>query len=120
MVERRCFAVLALAGAVAFLWAATPEPEIIRAVRSGDRGAVERLIANKTDVNAAQPDGTSALHWAVQANNFVLANRLIQAFKPTMRGRLSFYVVTPRKPRHAKQTASVRRWILSAANRQED
>ena len=75
----RYFAVLALAGAVASLWAATPEPEIIRAVRSGDRGAAERLIANKTDVNAAQPDGTSALHWAVQANNFALANRLIQA-----------------------------------------
>jgi ankyrin repeat protein len=70
------FALLVL---TASLWAATPEPEIIRAVKSGDVGAVEQLIASKSDVNAGQPDGTSALHWAVRANNLVLVNRLIQA-----------------------------------------
>jgi serine/threonine-protein phosphatase 6 regulatory ankyrin repeat subunit B len=64
---------------MASLWAASPEPEIIRAVKSGDAGAVERLIAGKSDLNAVQPDGTSALHWAVRTNNLALVNRLIRA-----------------------------------------
>lgn len=75
----RRFVLLGCAGAACLVWAATPEPEIVRAVKSGDRAAVERLIASKSDVNAAQPDGTSALHWAVRANNLILTNRLIQA-----------------------------------------
>jgi ankyrin repeat protein len=61
------------------LAAATPEPEIVRAVKAGDAAAVERLIATQTNVNAAAPDGTTALDWAVRANDLALTNRLIQA-----------------------------------------
>jgi uncharacterized protein len=75
----RRFGWLTFAGALASVWAATPEPEIIRAVKSGDRASVERLIASKSDINAAEPDGTSALDWAVRANDSALTNRLIQA-----------------------------------------
>ncbi len=70
---------LVLLACAAVVWAATPEPELVRAVKSGDRPAVERLIASRNDINAAQPDGTSALHWAVRANDSALTNRLIQA-----------------------------------------
>jgi ankyrin repeat protein len=73
----RLLVLLALSGAI--VWAATPEPELVRTVKSGDTPAVERLIAGKSDVNAAEPDGTSALHWAVRANDSVLVNRLIRA-----------------------------------------
>jgi serine/threonine-protein phosphatase 6 regulatory ankyrin repeat subunit B len=75
----RRFVLLGYAGAASVVWAATPEPEIVRAVKSADVAAVERLIATGSDVNSAQPDGTSALDWAVRANNLVLTNRLIQA-----------------------------------------
>jgi len=61
------------------LWSATPEPEIVRAAKSGDTQSIERLIASKGDINAAQPDGTTALHWAVRATNLALANHLIRA-----------------------------------------
>ena len=76
---------LVLAGAAVAFWtaassrAAAPEPEIVRAVKSGHTREVERLIAGNRDVNATQPDGTSALHWAIRANNVALVIRLIQA-----------------------------------------
>jgi uncharacterized protein len=75
----RTLVLLGSAGVASLVWAETPEPEIVHAVKSGDRAAVERLITGKSDVNAAQPDGASALHWAVRANDSVLTDRLIQA-----------------------------------------
>jgi ankyrin repeat protein len=89
--SRRHIALLVLAASS--LRAATPEPEIIRAVKMGDMFGVERLIASKSDVNATQPDGTSALHWAVRANNLVLAIRLMQAGADV--NAASRYGVTP-------------------------
>ena len=43
--------------------------EMARAAERGDRAAVRELIAQKADVNAAQPDGATALHWAVYRND---------------------------------------------------
>ena len=37
------------------------------------------LLQQKADVNAQQIDGTSALHWAVQANDLQLADLLLRA-----------------------------------------
>ena len=39
--------------------------------------------------------------------------RLVQAFEGTMRGSLDFYVVTLKKPRQAKPTEIVKRWLLA-------
>jgi LysR family transcriptional regulator, glycine cleavage system transcriptional activator len=45
------------------------------------------------------------------------AQRLSQAFTPTMRGGMDYYVVTLRKPRHAAPTAAVRQWLLAHRDR---
>ncbi len=45
----------------------------------GDQQAVRELVRQKADVNAPQADGTTALHWAVQANDLEMADLLIQA-----------------------------------------
>src|SRR5690349_18116640 len=37
---------------------------VVDAARAKDRAAVQALISQKADVNAAQPDGATALHWA--------------------------------------------------------
>jgi uncharacterized protein len=47
------------------------------AVRSGNRDAVRALIRAKADVNAAEPDGTTALHWAAQADSLDIARLLL-------------------------------------------
>ncbi|HSP68606.1 MAG TPA: ankyrin repeat domain-containing protein, partial [Bryobacteraceae bacterium] len=45
----------------------------------GDKAAVRSLIQKKADVNAPQIDGTTALHWAVQADDLELADLLIRS-----------------------------------------
>jgi uncharacterized protein len=47
------------------------------AAMKGDRGAVESLIAQKADLNAAQADGATAIQWAVYRDDLQMANVLI-------------------------------------------
>lgn len=52
---------------------------LVDAVKRGDREAVRELLRGKPDVNAAQADGTTALHWAVRANDTDLVRMLLRA-----------------------------------------
>jgi cytohesin len=45
----------------------------------GDTAAVRALLAKKVDVNAAQKDGSTALHWAVHRGNIELVNLLVRS-----------------------------------------
>jgi ankyrin repeat protein len=59
----------------------------------GDREAARTAIARKADVNAAQVDGTTALHWAAEQGDVDMADLLIKAgARVTVRTRES---VTP-------------------------
>jgi ankyrin len=70
-----CYVVaLSLAG---FVSGATSD--VADAVARGDNAAVRSLIAKKADVNAAQVDGTTALHWAAQSDDLETAELLIKA-----------------------------------------
>jgi ankyrin repeat protein len=53
--------------------------EIADAAMRGDREAVRAALAARADVNAAQVDGTTALHWAVERNEVELAEILLTA-----------------------------------------
>jgi len=53
--------------------------EIARAAERGDRAVVRQLIAQKADVNAAQPDGATALHWAIYRNDTEMIDALLAA-----------------------------------------
>ena len=48
------------------------------AMREG-RAAVQALIGQKADVNAAQGDGMTALHWAASQDDLAMARMLLQA-----------------------------------------
>src|SRR5688572_9533452 len=74
---------LGLAMAVA-LWSGTPlaaeaASPLIEAVKRQDGAAVGRLLTQRVDVNAADADGSTALHWAVQRNNSALVRQLLAA-----------------------------------------
>ena len=59
---------------------ATPHtPPLISAVRDADIVAVRELLAGPADVNAPQPDGATALHWAVHRESVEIADLLIRA-----------------------------------------
>jgi len=55
------------------------DASIAAAAMHEDSGAVRSLIQQKADVNAVLPDGTTALHWAVNADDLDTVNLLIQA-----------------------------------------
>ena len=52
--------------------------DIADAVMQHNDAAVRLLIADKSDVNAAQTDGTTALHWAVRWDDLETAQLLIR------------------------------------------
>jgi ankyrin repeat protein len=59
--------------------AAAVDNPLINAARNTDREAIRRLVQEKTDVNAAEPDGTTALHWASYRDDGESADLLIKA-----------------------------------------
>lgn len=59
--------------------ASIAESPIADAAARGDREAVRSLLKNAADVNAAQGDGMTALHWAAMNGDAELAQMLIVA-----------------------------------------
>ncbi|HJZ95756.1 MAG TPA: ankyrin repeat domain-containing protein, partial [Candidatus Solibacter sp.] len=49
------------------------------AAMNGDLAAVRALIQQKADVNAAQGDGSTALHWAAYGDNLEMLQLLLAA-----------------------------------------
>src|SRR4029453_5060669 len=53
--------------------------ELADAAMKQNRDAVRQLLRQKVDVNAPQPDGTTALHWAVRLDDLDTTDLLISA-----------------------------------------
>ncbi len=73
--------VLALTGAIPGSDSALPGPDspVADAAMRGDVAAVRELLAGGADVNAAQGDGMTALHWAAEYGDAELARMLLHA-----------------------------------------
>lgn len=59
-------------------YAAVPASPVADAAMKGELGTVKTLLAQKTDVNAPQADGATAIQWAAYTNNLALADILIK------------------------------------------
>ena len=59
--------------------AQNPRSAVADAAQSGARAAVQKLIQAKTDINATQVDGATALHWAVFREDGDLVDLLVRA-----------------------------------------
>src|SRR5262245_2991875 len=66
-----------------FCWAtlatAATDARVAEAVRNGQKDTVRALVKQGVDVNSPQPDGTTALHWAVRDNDIETTVLLIGA-----------------------------------------
>ena len=70
-----CVAALLAAGSLI----AAPVSEVADAAMRGNKDVIKSLVLKKADVNAPQTDGTTALHWAVRADDLETAEVLIRA-----------------------------------------
>jgi ankyrin repeat protein len=58
---------------------ASSDLRLIEAVKSSNIQAVRSLLKQRIDVNASQPDGATALHWAAHHNDTAAADLLLRA-----------------------------------------
>ena len=58
---------------------ARAQTPLIDAVKAGNAAAVRTALAKRPDVNATQPDGTTALHWAVNGDAPDIVQMLVRA-----------------------------------------
>jgi uncharacterized protein len=75
----RCSLALAAALLCSAVAAAASRAPLADAAEKADRAAVRRLLGQHADVNAAQVDGMTALHWAAYQDDVDLARQLIRA-----------------------------------------
>ena len=69
--------ILGICGVVSL--AAATDTRLPDAAQQGDRSAVASLLQQKADVNAAQGDGMTALHWAAYKDDVPMAKMLLAA-----------------------------------------
>jgi len=72
----RLLAALSLSGVLASGFATA---QIADAVEHRDKDAVQALVKQRVNINATQPDGTTALHWAAHWNDLDTVNVLLRA-----------------------------------------
>ena len=53
--------------------------KLVDAAKAGDKAAVRTLLQQKSDANAAEPDGTTALHWAAYRDDLESTDALVRA-----------------------------------------
>ena len=89
VVSRRTVLLLA----VFTLGAAARDVPLVEAVKEGSAESVRALLDQRADVNVAEADGTTALHWAVHGEAAALVGLLIDAGADV--GAANRYGVTP-------------------------
>jgi ankyrin repeat protein len=109
---RGCVTLLAVLSALVSLGAAGRDASILTAVRQGDPAAVRVLIDRKVDVNAADVDGTTALHWAAHRDSLEMVDLLIGAGATAKTANR--YGVTPLSLAATNGNAAIIRRLLAA------
>ena len=64
--------------------AAPADVPLVEAVKAGDVAGVRALIEQGVDVNAAEVDGTTPLHWAANGQDTEIARLLLAAGAATV------------------------------------
>ena len=85
---------------------------LLEAAKTGDVAAVDALLEQDVDARSAQPDGTTALHWAARADALDIVERLLEAGADV--GAANRYGVTPLSLAAENGSDAIVRVLLSA------
>jgi ankyrin repeat protein len=85
---------------------------LVEAVKAGDRATVGTLLKNHSDVNAAEPDGTTPLQWAVHADDLEMTQLLLRAGANA--SRANRYGVCPLSLAATNRNAAIASVLLDA------
>ena len=77
--DRVCGLVLVVVVCGVGFLAAHSDPPLVEAAKNQDTAAVRTLLGQQVDVNAAQPDGATALHWAVHHDDLEVVEWLLES-----------------------------------------
>jgi uncharacterized protein len=88
------------------------ENALLAAVKKQDVGAVQRLLQQGASVNVSGSDGSTALHWAVEADNPEMMRLLLRAGADAKRANR--YGMTPLHLAAVNGNATVMRELLDA------
>ena len=88
------------------------EARVADAVMNGDTDILRSLPADRENINAAQPDGTTALHWAVRRDDVAAVAALIKAGADVKAANR--YGVTPINLAASNGNAAIIRKLLDA------
>jgi len=91
---------------------AAPAAEVADAVRNRNSSALQTLLKQGANVNAAQADGTTALHWAAHWNDVEAVNLLLRAGANAK--AVNRYGVTPLSEAVTSGSASMIQALLTA------
>lgn len=114
MIARRVglFVALAVAAVLVQELSAQRDPGLLDAVRRADLAAARTLLQQGASANAADPDGTTALHWAVRSDSVELVRALLRA--GARAGAANRYGVTPLSLAAVNGSAATTRLLLEA------
>ncbi|MEP7353270.1 MAG: ankyrin repeat domain-containing protein [Acidobacteriota bacterium] len=68
-----------LCAGAGLLMAAETRPALLEAAKNRDKASIQRLLQQKGEVNAADADGTTPLHWAAHNDDPALVDALVAA-----------------------------------------
>ena len=90
--------------------------EVADAVQNRDVATLRSLVKQHATVNAAQPDGTTALHWAAHWNDLEAVNSAAAARAPMPRSPIATAPPRSRKPRGGQRAQSSKQLLKAGAD----
>jgi ankyrin repeat protein len=108
----RYISIIFLCGGTCFAAYSSVDLQLIEAAKQGDVAAITSLLKKHPDVNASEPDGTSALQWAAHRDHAAAVALLIKAGAKATSA--NSFGITPLSEAAANGNAAIIELLLNA------
>src|SRR5262249_47574819 len=78
-IRRGGWLIVSLLSVTSFYAAAGADTRLVDAAKKADKTAIRELLRQRINVNTPEADGTTALHWAVEADDVETTELLVRA-----------------------------------------